>query len=263
METDYGTDNPLTENSLKYKKYLSKTVKYPDRKTLKSVLDSVIPCKEALSSEDFYKLQENGYHQYESGYSVMPDGTGYIAFCLDLPDATPEMFDWFFSWHPLENERYRIWNPEEHINTFIAEEDRIRLTDPKLSYRERIWGVHVIYREKSEEDNIQDILVSYHSPFESGFSKNKTCKGNWTAVCSNEGSACFFVREKEGGAELRSRIWTGVNTQAVEEEHSLPESYLNVKDTEFFIKKTAAHFITDFTNLSSLLPSLFNDYCLN
>ena len=263
METSSDTENLLTITSSKYSKYLSKAVNYPDKKTVKNVLNSIIPCNEVLCSKEYCKLQENGYHQYESGYSVMPNGTGYIAFCIDLPDATPEMFDWFFSWHPVEPERYRIMNPEEHINAFITEEDRNRLIDNRLPYNERLWGVHVLYSEKTEDNEIHDLLLSYNSPYESGFSKNKPCKCKWTAVCGNEGSICYFVREKKGGAELRARIWAGIDTQEAEEEHSLPESYLSIEDTEFFIKKTAVHFITDFSNLSSILPSLYRDYCTN
>ena len=260
MEPDNESDCCFTKKHSKYHKYLSKSINYPDRKTIKSVLNSVIPCKEALPSEQYFKLQENGYHVHESGYSIMPDGTGYIAFYIDFPDTRPDMFDWFFSWHPVETERYIIWNPEEHITAIVDDEDRLRLTNSAIPFNQRLWGVHVLYREKSEEDDVHDILVSYHSPYELGFSKDKSST-NWTAVCGNEGSVCFFVREKDGGSELRGRIWTGVNTQDAEDEFSLPGSYLDTADAEYFVKKTAVHYITDFSNLSSILPSLYKDYC--
>ena len=41
----------------------------------------------------------------------MPNGTGYLANKTEMPGVTPEMFEWWFAWHSLEDLRYRIWDP--------------------------------------------------------------------------------------------------------------------------------------------------------
>ena len=259
MDSKKSPNKKISHVSKTYNKYSLRNVKYPDKKTINSVLNSVIPNKYTLPVENFHLLTENGYHQYESGYSLLPDGTGYIAFHLSLPDITPEMFDWFFSWHPVDSDRYKIWNPEEHISVYVDNDDRKQLLNSNLPYNRRLWGVNVIYREKTSEEIIHDSLMSYHSPAECGIECCSKTGNNWTAVCANEGSICHFVRETKGGSELRSRIWTGVDTTEAEKEHLLPESFHHPDEMENYLKETALHYITDFTNLSVILPSLFRE----
>ena len=45
MEPENESDCCFKKNQSKYHKYLSKSINYPDRKTIKSVLNSVIPAK--------------------------------------------------------------------------------------------------------------------------------------------------------------------------------------------------------------------------
>ncbi len=239
--------------------YLAEANIHPDNKTIKSVLNTVIPNKYVLPVSSFHRLQDKGYHEYESGYSIMQDGTGYIAVYLTLPGVTPEMFDWFFSWHPVAPVQNHIWGTGKKISTVITEKDRQQLLS-SLPFNERIWGVHVLYREESEHDISHDMLVSYHSPYEYGFSKQTEDAGNWTAICANDGSICFFLRAIEGGSELRIRVWCGINTSDIEKEFSLPQSYLPEEEADSYIKKTAIHIINDFTNISCIIPQLYRDH---
>lgn len=123
-------------------------ITYPDTESLTNVLNSKIPCNETLSPENIRFLQNKGYHNHETGYSILPDGTSYIAFHLPLPDITPKMFDWFFSWHPLDSKRYKLWHPDEHISVAVDDEDRKKLLNKRLSYKERLWDINVLYIEK-------------------------------------------------------------------------------------------------------------------
>ena len=55
-----------------------------------------------------------------------------------MPGVTPEMFEWWFAWHGLEDLRYRIWDPEDHY--YARQQNRARTLDQSLPMRERTWG---------------------------------------------------------------------------------------------------------------------------
>ena len=77
----------------------------------------------ALSISDRSKLMEPGYLDVETGYTVMPDGSGFAATLVKMPGVIPEMLDWWFNWHELEGLRYAIWCPVAHTD--------IRVKDPE------------------------------------------------------------------------------------------------------------------------------------
>ena len=63
----------------------------------------------ALKIEDRNKLFDEGYLPCEVGYCVMDDGSAYLANRTEMPGVTPEMFEWWFAWHGLEDMR-QIWD---------------------------------------------------------------------------------------------------------------------------------------------------------
>ena len=58
---------------------------------------------------------KDGYFQRERGWQVMPDGTTFVAGFIFMKDVTPDMFQWWFSWMPVDGLRGRLWDPEEHF----------------------------------------------------------------------------------------------------------------------------------------------------
>ena len=65
---------------------------------------------------------------------------------------------------------------------------------------------------------------------------------------------CHFVREIEGGVELRTRFWMGyyfLNGKLIK---GLPD---NVRFPEMVLKGLNLHNIKEFTNLAALLPRIF------
>ena len=89
----------------------------------------------ALKIEDRNKLFEPGYLPCEIGYCVMEDGSAYLANRTEMPGVTPEMFEWWFAWHGLEDMRYRIWDPEDHF--YARQQMREKVLDPKVPMREK------------------------------------------------------------------------------------------------------------------------------
>ena len=89
----------------------------------------------ALKIEDRNDLFKPGYLPCEIGYCVMPNGTGFLANRTEMPGVTPEMFEWWFAWHSLEDLRYRIWDPEDHY--YARQQMREKTLDQSLPMRER------------------------------------------------------------------------------------------------------------------------------
>ena len=92
----------------------------------------------ALKIEDRNDLFKPGYLPCEIGYCVMPNGTGFLANRTEMPGVTPEMFEWWFAWHSLEDLRYRIWDPEDHY--YARQQMREKTLDQigRASCRERV-----------------------------------------------------------------------------------------------------------------------------
>lgn len=87
----------------------------------------------ALKIEDRNDLFKPGYLPCEIGYCVMPNGTGFLANRTEMPGVTPEMFEWWFAWHSLEDLRYRIWDPEDHY--YARQQMREKTLDQSLPMR--------------------------------------------------------------------------------------------------------------------------------
>lgn len=72
-----------------------------------------------------------------SGYAAIEQGPcAYTQSRHLLPGVTTEMMEWWFTWHPLESERYFLWFPHAHIHNSV--EDPVRLANTDLSYGERL-----------------------------------------------------------------------------------------------------------------------------
>ena len=51
----------------------------------------------------------------KNGWCVMPDGTGFSAIETPMPEVTPEIDDWWFSWFTASDLNYKIWLPKLHF----------------------------------------------------------------------------------------------------------------------------------------------------
>ncbi len=53
-----------------------------------------------------------------------PDGTMTVACTTPMPGVSAAMWDWWFGWHSLSSARYRLWHPEAHRKSRLAEDRR-------------------------------------------------------------------------------------------------------------------------------------------
>ena len=87
------------ELALSYSKYYFLDME-PINPLAQQILDAgpIDPAK-ALPIQNRDELLRPGYLPCELGYCTMPDGSGFIAHYVRMPNVTLEMLDWWFCWH--------------------------------------------------------------------------------------------------------------------------------------------------------------------
>ncbi len=250
---------PITEeekNGPLYKYFIRKMAE-PDPVKYAQSQNPVDP--ELLHSPyDMNKLFDPGYLPCEQGYGHLPDGGAVLENLVDMPGVTPEMFDFWFAWHPLDPMRYKIWNPEQHyycltMNPEIA-------NDRTLSYRERLWNTT---HDIEEDCNMgkQHIRISFRKPTDIGFDPEKYASFGGTIVCSgNEhgGLMVHFLRPTARGSELRSRFWMGYGIIDGKPKKILPDNMPPFPLEP--VKALLLHNIAEFTNLAAILPEVYAEF---
>lgn len=230
------------------------------------VLSGPISPMKALAFKDRNRLFEPGYLDEEIGYCIMPDGTGYLANCTQMPGVTTEMFDWWFAWHGLNDLRYTIWDPEDHY--FARTMQRGKALDPDLTLKEKYWDTthHVM-------ENIgmgpEELFINFKRPGDLGFDQSKIgtsacstivcAKGNGKGhppFASAETIMCHFVREIDGGIELRTRFWMGWTYDNGKDVKALPDEF---RMPPMGPMSLLLHNIKEFTNLAALLPLVYEE----
>jgi len=205
-------------------------------------------------------LLKGGYLPAEMGYCIMPDGSGYVAMLNKMVGVTAEMIDWWFAWHGLEGLRYKIWDPDEHYDVYVADTGLKRRLDPNLSCQERNWDTTDIVYEDVGTGAIL-LYISFISPADFGYDVNLFKAPNvLTAINANLGlkepktplgTFTHMAREIPGGIELRSRFYLGwniVNKEAVRVAEKVPLE---------LVRGLAYHCAKEYTDLGAILPQVF------
>jgi len=257
---------PVTEQEKerKYYKYFNDELTPVDMNKVNSVLKGPITPDKALSFKDRNKLFEPGYFEVETGYCVMPDGTGYVSNLTKMPGVTVEMFDWWFAWHCLDNLRYKIWDPEDHHQAETMQ--RHKGFDSDLTMREKYWDTTHAVKEDTGL-GVEDLFINFKHPENLGFDYSKVdtpacgtivcAKGNGKGqppFASPETIMCHFIREIEGGVELRTRFWMGWTVEDGRDVKALPDG---VRMPPMGPMALLLHNIKEFTHLAQLLPKIY------
>jgi hypothetical protein len=257
----------LTEEDRKksYAKYFDRPLTPIPEDKLAILKNGPIDPSLALPIDDRNKLFEPGYMPCEIGYCPLPDGTAYLANLTAMPEVTSEMFEWWFAWHPLDDLRYRIWDPDDHVYARTLNPERN--LDQTLPMRERTWGVrhHVLEDIGAGED---ELIIEFERPSVLGYDESRVGTKHCSAMMAANGHSpnpgpgamaavmTHFVRELDRSIELRTRFWIGnqiVNGKAVS---VLPPGVRIPAEAAFGL---FAHNLKEFTNLSTLLPLLYTE----
>ena len=111
---------------------------------------------------------EEGKVALEVGFTVAPNGTGFVANSTFMPGVTPEMFLWWFAWHCVGPDlRYKIWDRDDHLQARAIQADYVR--DPAVPWAEKTWGVtHDIMEDIGL--GMERLLLQFCKPADLGLS---------------------------------------------------------------------------------------------
>ncbi len=245
--------------------------KYYDREPVKippammgKVFGPPMPPMKALAFTDRNTILDSDGKDVDTGYIVMPDGTGYITLVTEFPGGTPEMIDWWFAWRGLDALRYVILDPYSNVSaltmqsSYAADEDR--------TLQEKYWDTtHVI--KHAGFGALADYL-NFKCPSDVGFDMSKIGpdQKTKTLVCGRnyaEGEPpaaapdyfiCHQVFETAGGIKVVTRIWYGWTVRYGLSYKALPDGFrMQPMHPQGLLQKQAA----EWANLAALLPGLY------
>ena len=210
-------------------------------------------------------LMKPGYLDVETGYTVMPDGSGFAATLVKMPGVTPEMLDWWFNWHPLEGLRYAMWCPIAHTNISVKNPAK-HMDRSGVPLMERNYGCTHYPVEGFNVQGADKLRIEFFSPMDFGLDMTMFKEpGISRAYCANViidfmgiPFNVFFhaIRKVEGGVEYRSRYWVGQTmklTGPVRAKSPLPFKMMNLA------RNNCLHSLTEYNNLASFLPQLYEE----
>ncbi len=210
-------------------------------------------------------LMKPGYLGVETGYTVMPDGSGFAATLVRMPGVTPEMLDWWFNWHPLEGLRYALWCPVAHTDIGVKNPAQ-HLDSSGVPLEERNYGSTHYPVEGFNLRSSQKLAIEFFSPRDFGLDTAMFKEPEISrAYCANVvlhllktpfNVFLHAVRRIEGGVEYRSRYWLGYimkNGAPVRVKRPIPFK------TSDLARNNCLHSLIEYNNLASFLPQLFEE----
>lgn len=221
--------------------------------------------------EEANRLLDPGYLPLETGYARMDDDRMFVSCLTKMPRVTGEMIDWWFAWHPEEDQRYKLWHPKEHMSCKATRSnvDGAGMSD-RVQYRH---NPHLVTEHIGKEK--VGIIITFVDP-EEMFDTSRFDEAQiGTAVCAKVAvqktplvatRMVHLIRETEDGVEMRSRFWLGSFRLRFGPANwglnrLVPTGYLARKvfpDTAGATMLT--HCAEEMNHLASFLPDLYYDY---
>jgi hypothetical protein len=158
-----------------------------------------------LGFDDAATLLDDGYHQTENGYGVLPDGGVQVSVRTDMPGVTPQMWSWWFGWHGSEDRRYKLWHPRAHVSAHWADGGGDGSYVGRTSMVQEYLG-----------STLTNAAIQFASPSRLGLTEDRLTGS--IAICARLGSGelpvdagwlIHQVRPTLQGSEMRSRFWLG------------------------------------------------------
>lgn len=257
----------VEEKALPYSKYYSRDMAKIPQEDLDIVNRGPIDSSLALPISQRSKLMEPGYLPVETGYCLMPDGSGFAATKVFMPDVTTEMIDWWFNWHPLVGLRYAIWCPVAHKSiSALTPEAHLDVSGVDLHIR-NIGKIHYPV-EGFNLKGAQKIEITFKSAGQMGLDKKLLESGSMTTFAAASVTNVWprmpiniifhAIREVEGGIEYRSRYWLTYTFDRkgniVQSRFPRPKSIVRA-----VTRNNCIHSLMEYNNLASILPSLYKE----
>ena len=217
------------------------------------------------------QLLEPGYLHLENGFTRLANGQVFVAVLTKMPGVTSEMIDWWFGWHYMESQRYKLWHPRAHL---LNSAERMIGDDPGLSDREKYLH-NPNYVTEYVGGDVLAISIAFSEASDFLDASRFEAAGIGTAICgvvSLQNSPLVFgliihlIRETQDGCEMRSRFWLGkIELKGVPAAGVLSK----VAGSRFVAKRAVpieqgrnmvVHCAAEMNHLASFLPDLYADY---
>lgn len=217
------------------------------------------------------RLLEAGYLPLENGFTRLENGQLFVSTLTKMPRVNGRMIDWWFGWHYMETQRYKLWHPRAHL---LNRADKMIGDDPQISDREKYLNNPNYVSEYVGGERI-DIVIAFSEPSEF-FDVSRFREANVsTAICGavgyqglplGLGVLIHLIRETADGCEMRSRFWLG----NIEIRGVPGAGILNRLAGSKLVARRAVplqlgremvvHCAMEMNHLASFLPDLYSDY---
>ena len=232
-----------------------------------------MPTEQTLtpSIADLGRLIDHAAEFPDHGYALLDGPTAYAQSRVVMPGVTTRMFEWWFTWHPLEKERYMLWFPQAHVDNSVI--DPARLADTSLSYAERLYDNPNAIDEFIGPTSLK-IVIHFASPASLGLDEDALRRAGLTTSASGtirvadapDTTFMFMLhlaRNTRAGMELFSRYWIGAHPEFARfpgGRHApalLSRLGMDTDAIERLAYEMAVHDMTEFAHLGRVLPDVF------
>ena len=165
----------------------------------------------------FARMADPGGDGVADGVWRHPDGTLTVACTTPMPGANAAMWDWWFGWHSLSSPRYRLWHPEAHLKSQLAE-DRRQLPIGKPRYWNNVSAV-----DEYIGPQLTRLAIAFVAPAAFGLDAARV-DALGTAICANvslrrermqTSRLVHLIENTADGCVMHSRFQIGHFTSAV------------------------------------------------
>lgn len=81
----------------------------------------------ALPIQERNRLFDFGYLKDEFGIYELPQGGKLISNHTSFYKTSGKMLQWWFAWCALDQKRFQMWNPENHIGYYLPDQSINRI----------------------------------------------------------------------------------------------------------------------------------------
>lgn len=263
MKMPKGKIVPLRENAQKtsYYKFIRPVEPLPE-----SVRELIKNAKgkpgEGLEINDRKVLQSETQCPQKPGYFPLKEGGMMVHSIVEIPNIEPEAGRWWAAWHGLDPVRYAIWDPEDHYDVQVSDEDKAHLLDPDLSIEEKLYGVTHHVLESFDGDEPSTVTMQFVDPFEYGYDRalydTPECEMIVCARALLNGKIPVFVtqvqRQDQGVRHQHECFWLGYDIENGQAKCVVPKSAVIPEE---ILQKLMTHNYKEFIHLNKVMKELY------
>ncbi len=249
----------LTEEERKstpYSQFFDFPINLPSEETIRALMPgNEIDPAIAILPEEGGKLFAPGYLECENGYCLMPQGFGFSAVKIDMPEVKPEMLQFWFPWYLSNPVHHKTWLPDLHIELYMTPNGPFGMEDFGWGPERPLLGSGAsITPETFGIDNPTDLDPDFIRFFGGA---NPIVSPDKDRNSDPEGFITMvnYIRKKGTGLEWRVRTWLGVSYQ---DGQYIPDPPSNDKPPLIErVRWVACHNAWEWSRMATLLPAIY------